>query len=392
MNLTFKYLVQAGIPLQQVIQFCDNCDAQYKSRWPFVEITCCALDLIRVYFREKHGKSHADALFGRLKAWMTFKIKARHFVMKSASDFYQFCREFYQTNIHPGCCQHYRVEFEFVRPCDIKRHQDLDLDKAVEHTHQIYSVRNTPEPLKLKVRSVPCLCPPCMSQIGTCLNFSHTDPWKLVKLIPLKGSRINKYKKRQRPDHHIYHEEYTEQVLGKRSLTVQDDISYSEQNNSDGESVDEKNDEITFVKDEISLQVENGHKSNAKEKNKHNLRENEQGRGQKNKCDDVTDSVTDNTELCTEDEMEMLPTWVNVSGEINADDFISSSESQNKSTCNSSDIEVIEICEKSSKEFQLAAENILPQAQTFQNISVTKSPRKCHVDQHTICFRIRENF
>ena len=38
MNLTFKYLVEIGIPLDLMIQFCDNCAAQYKSRCPFVEI------------------------------------------------------------------------------------------------------------------------------------------------------------------------------------------------------------------------------------------------------------------------------------------------------------------------------------------------------------------
>ena len=32
MNMCFKYLVQAGVPLKLVIQFCDNCAAQYKSR------------------------------------------------------------------------------------------------------------------------------------------------------------------------------------------------------------------------------------------------------------------------------------------------------------------------------------------------------------------------
>ena len=83
MNLTFKYLVDLGIPLDLVIQFCDNCSSQYKSRRPFVEISHCALNLIRVYFSEKHGKSHADGLFGWLKAWMAFKIKARHFVVVS---------------------------------------------------------------------------------------------------------------------------------------------------------------------------------------------------------------------------------------------------------------------------------------------------------------------
>ena len=47
MNMTFRYLVEvAGIPLDVVIQFCDNCALQYKSRRPFVEISRCALNLI----------------------------------------------------------------------------------------------------------------------------------------------------------------------------------------------------------------------------------------------------------------------------------------------------------------------------------------------------------
>ena len=76
MNMTFNYLVQIGIPLDLVIQFCDNCASQYKSRRPFVEIARCALQLIRIYFGEKHGKSYADGLFGRLKSWMSYKIKS----------------------------------------------------------------------------------------------------------------------------------------------------------------------------------------------------------------------------------------------------------------------------------------------------------------------------
>ena len=39
MNLTFAYLVAIGVPIDIVLQFCDNCTAQYKSRRPFVEIT-----------------------------------------------------------------------------------------------------------------------------------------------------------------------------------------------------------------------------------------------------------------------------------------------------------------------------------------------------------------
>ena len=200
MNLTFKYLAEIGIPMELVIQFCDNCALQYKSRRPFVEISRCALQLICIYFGKKHGKSHADGLFGRLKAWMAYKIRARHFVVTSAFDFYKHCREHYQTVTLKGCCQHYKVEFEFIRPCDIHRHQDSDLDEAVAGMHKIYSVWNTPHPLQLKVRHVPCLCGPCISEQGECVNSSHTDAWRLVNLVPEKGANLRKYGKRQRPD------------------------------------------------------------------------------------------------------------------------------------------------------------------------------------------------
>ena len=113
-NLTFSYLVASGVPLDLIIQFCDNCAPQYKSRRPFAELAGSALQIICVYFGEKHGKSHADALFGRLKSWMTYKIKSRQFVVTCAKDFYKYCREHYEMPVLENCCQHYRVAFEFI--------------------------------------------------------------------------------------------------------------------------------------------------------------------------------------------------------------------------------------------------------------------------------------
>ena len=191
-NLTFRFLANLGIPLELIIQFCDNCAAQYKSRRPFAELARLALEIIRVYFGEKHGKSHADALFGRLKAWMSYKIRSRHFVVSDAHDFYKYCKEYYETPRLTNCCQHYRVEFEFIRPSDIRRHHDCDLDTHVEKTQELYSVRNTTQPLQLKVRNVPCLCIPCIKDEGQCLNSEFTDPWRIVDLIPLKGSNPRK--------------------------------------------------------------------------------------------------------------------------------------------------------------------------------------------------------
>ena len=175
-NLTFRYLAEIGIPFDLIIQFCDNCSSQYKSRRPFAEMTCSSLDIIRVYFGEKHGKSHANALFGHLKGWMSYKIKAHHFVVSDAYDFYKYFREYYETPAIEDACQHYRVMFQFIRPSDVRRHQDCDLDNAVQHTHDYYSIRNTRQPLQLKFRYVPCLCEPCINDDGTkCLNAEYTD-------------------------------------------------------------------------------------------------------------------------------------------------------------------------------------------------------------------------
>ena len=93
-NLTFKHLVNFGILLDLIIQFCDNCVAQYKSCRPFAELARLSLNIISIYLGEKHGKSHADALFGHLKAWMTYNIRNRHFVVRNAQDFFKFCREY----------------------------------------------------------------------------------------------------------------------------------------------------------------------------------------------------------------------------------------------------------------------------------------------------------
>ena len=64
-----------------------------------------------------------------------------------------------------------------------------------QKTQQLYSVRNTPGSLTLKVRCVPCLCPPCIADSGECLNAGCTDPWKVVQLIPEKGANLWKYQK-----------------------------------------------------------------------------------------------------------------------------------------------------------------------------------------------------
>ena len=178
-DAAFNYLAQIHVPMELILQFCDNCSSQYKSRCPFAKLARCPLDVIRVYFGEKHGKSHCNGFFSRLKGWMSYKIKAHHFVITDANDFFRCCKEEYETPpASPGTCQHYRVVFQFLWPSDVRRHHDCDLDQAVAGTRSMYSIRNTPEPLKLKVRHTPCLCQPCIADNGeNCRNSLYTDPW-----------------------------------------------------------------------------------------------------------------------------------------------------------------------------------------------------------------------
>ena len=125
---------------------------------------------------------------------MTYMIKARHVIIKSANDFYRFCKEEYESKpVAEGECQHYHVIFQYLRPCDIRRHQDCDLDEGILGTRSIYSVRNTPHPLTLKVRHIPFLCQSCILENGQkCENSKYTDPWREVKLIQLKGESKQK--------------------------------------------------------------------------------------------------------------------------------------------------------------------------------------------------------
>ena len=201
----FRYLAEIGVPLDVIVQFCDNCGSQYKSRRPFAELARTPLNIIRVYFGEKHGKSQCDGFFGRLKAWVTHKIKTRQFIITNAHEFYRCCKEEYETPpAESGKCQHYRVKFQFLKKNQIRRHQDCDLDQAVEGTLSMYSVRNTPHPLQLKVRNTPCLCPPCIADDGgTCRNATFTDPWRDVELIPVKGESRRKHLKRKHPKDYV---------------------------------------------------------------------------------------------------------------------------------------------------------------------------------------------
>ena len=187
----FKYLAEKGYPMDLVVQFCDNCAGQYKSRRPFAEIARSSVQIIRVFFGEKHGKSECDGFFGRIKRWMTNEVKTCKVTLNCAKDFYEHAKNNYPAAKEQQGCQHYKVVFQYIPSSDVRRRHDCDLHSAVKGTRKLYSVRNTTQPLSLLVRNVPCLCPPCIKNEGVCLNGHITDNWREEKLQPANKSSMH---------------------------------------------------------------------------------------------------------------------------------------------------------------------------------------------------------
>ena len=256
----FRYLAENNIPFDLVMQFCDNCGSQYKSRRPFAEMARSSVKLIRTYFGESHGKGECDGFFGRLKQWMTTHVKSQKVILNSAHDFFIHCRDkFPRKSQQEGQCEHYKVVFQYLTPSEIRRHQDCNLEKAVEGMQSFYSVRNTPEPLKLKVRQVPCLCKACIKEDGSpCENASYADEWKEVDLIPVKGDNKKKHMKKKHPRDCIYacrstdQQQTGDQVADDNEENFLPDlpteISPEPQREAEAENeYDEENDDISFI-------------------------------------------------------------------------------------------------------------------------------------------------
>ena len=151
-RMNLDYLSRNEVPITELFQYADNCSAQYKSRRPFAELLRMKLKITRIFMEEKHGKGLADALFGRLKNWMTQEVKAGKATIRHAEDFYLYCiRHYPQGNRDSNGCRHSRTDFEYVFPQNICREEDPDV-KCIEGTRKLYSVRNTSNALEIQVR------------------------------------------------------------------------------------------------------------------------------------------------------------------------------------------------------------------------------------------------
>ena len=99
---TLAHLEKKEFTPTKIIQFCDNCSGQYKSKGPFQFISEAGISMIRMLFGACHGKGPDDGAVERIKSAARRAVKARQVVIRNTKDFTEFCQsKFHNNNYDP---------------------------------------------------------------------------------------------------------------------------------------------------------------------------------------------------------------------------------------------------------------------------------------------------
>ena len=130
------------IPIQ-IIQFCDNCAGQYKSKGPFQFVSESEIPILRMFFGARHGKGPADGVVGWIKSAAKRAVKSRKVVIRNAREFDNFCKVQFKHTAYDlsKSNQNFIQEFFFVE--DIPRDDSEVVAVTTEHTCSYYSISST---------------------------------------------------------------------------------------------------------------------------------------------------------------------------------------------------------------------------------------------------------
>ena len=111
---TSDHLKKKGFVPEVIIQFCDNCSDQYKSKGSFQFISEAGIPTIHMYFRGHHEKGLADSAAGWIKSAATRAVKCCQAVFHNAREFFEFCQKKLKHNHYsPERNQEFIQEFFF---------------------------------------------------------------------------------------------------------------------------------------------------------------------------------------------------------------------------------------------------------------------------------------
>lgn len=181
-KLSMKQLETDGFVPKQIIQFCDNCAGQYKSKGPFQYLSFSDIPTQRNYFGSRHGKGPADGAVGRAKQLATRAKKSRRVIIRNAFDFYTHLDA--ESRKHASKRQEtdrvFKQKFFWVP--NIERNNDI-VAVTTKKTRKFYSIRSTGCRMVIEARNVACLCPSCLTNDGSdCPNKEYAQEWKAYDL------------------------------------------------------------------------------------------------------------------------------------------------------------------------------------------------------------------
>ena len=178
-NSAYKHLI-TKLDINQVIQFSDQCAAQYKSRVCFDMLSNSEIPTTKVYFGVRHGKGPSDGVTGRVKQAVSRAVQSRKHIIKDVGDFYSFCKSELETKMEKGC-QHHQQHFYLVDNIDRSFNSTV---KTLNETRKLHAVKSCGKPGELLVRTVGCVCTSCVvgSEKLSCQNKQWVGAWKEVSL------------------------------------------------------------------------------------------------------------------------------------------------------------------------------------------------------------------
>ena len=197
---SLQHLKAKGIPIHEIIEFIDNCSAQYKSRFMFHTITKFNIPYTRHYYGVKHGKGPSDQAGGRFKKFLRDVMKAKH-ILLSAQQIEAYCRDAY--------CMQRMCNRQNNKLCN-EANNKVDLQekkqkkqKSPEHIQRIvfnhpiinrtpdeklrgisgsrdymHVVHNTGVTGVVQYRMFDCSCYGCVTHNEECSQQEYADEWK----------------------------------------------------------------------------------------------------------------------------------------------------------------------------------------------------------------------
>ena len=106
-----------------ILQFCDNCSGQYKSKGPFEYISLSETPVVRSFFSKNHGKRPSEGAAGRVKQ-AARRNKQHGNLIRSALEFYEFLSKHFEkmqeirNQKSNGKCNHFKQDCFFIANID----------------------------------------------------------------------------------------------------------------------------------------------------------------------------------------------------------------------------------------------------------------------------------